>query len=277
MNFKQLSRLVFPKSQIPTRGETRAEAESLIRRITLNVCCGLVAVTSSGISASEFDGSASRTFFSPLTLDTGSKAWGITGKDWQRYQELMKGEAALYYAHLEPAHVLGLYADSESDRQRYAKILSDRESQRIDRLFAFNRAWARVRLSDRGEPFDDALIKEYTDLIKSTASGLSPDLLSSTASNSRAIRASAFPKRVLIGVRLNCAECDSAVSKLIQADRPVDIVITNASNAQIRQWASKLEIPFSKVISGQITLNRDDAGRFSSQQRFPVMYEDGQR
>ncbi len=76
--------------------------------------------------------------------ETHRQAWGLSETDWSRYQDLLSGPSGLWYSHLAPTVVLGINAESDAERQRFAQIVWEQEQQRLDNLFAFNRAYQQV-------------------------------------------------------------------------------------------------------------------------------------
>ncbi|MGH8538247.1 MAG: hypothetical protein ACREXM_17795, partial [Gammaproteobacteria bacterium] len=72
-----------------------------------------------------------------LTQVEQSKRWGLTGEDWQRYERLMTGPRGIWSPHLDPVTALGVHAESDAERRRYAEILVRLERERTEREFAF--------------------------------------------------------------------------------------------------------------------------------------------
>ena len=86
----------------------------------------------------------------PVDIAAAAAAdWGIRETDWQRYRELLRGPAGLHYRHLSPAFVLGLHAETDAERDRWAQVVYEEERRRLDRLFDFNRAYNRIARAER--------------------------------------------------------------------------------------------------------------------------------
>lgn len=204
------------------------------------------------------------------------KEWGLTDSDFQRYKKLMQGEAGLYFGHLEPINVLGIYAKNNADRERYAKLLVQRDNARVDRLFSFNRAYVKQRLlSSNGKPFDDNLIKEYKTLIGVLKDNKMPTVIPGNQGYKKLLNSGVMKQRYTIVIKRDCQECDKAVRELIKNKIPTDITIVNSNSEQISRWAVNIGINRAMIQDGSISLNRDDAKVFAKEKKFPVIYESG--
>ena len=68
--------------------------------------------------------------------------WGLTDVEWQRYRHLMRGlRGSLSVSTISPVEGLGIHADSESDRTRYAEMFVRLMQQDTERVLAFERAY----------------------------------------------------------------------------------------------------------------------------------------
>ena len=173
----------------------------------------------------------------PLT-ETGRRSWGLSETDWETYVDLMSGPAGLWYPHLAPAFVLGLFSTSDADRDRYARIVYDQERQRLDDLFAFNRAYARIAREDRARPGFSFFVEP------GPVTG--PSVLES------------IPARILAFVGPDCPRCDHAVRNLASSGQAFDIYYIGAkNNREISLWARDAGLPVSRVRDRSITLNHD--------------------
>ena len=166
--------------------------------------------------------------------------WGIRETDWQRYQELMRGPAGLHYRHLSPAFVLGLHAETDADRDRWARIVWEEERRRLERLFDFNRAYNRIaraiRQADVFSFFDSQYLEQ--------PAGFSPLHFGTN--------------RPLIFVADDCAECDKQVRELASRRKAFDIYYVGAtSDQEISRWARRIALPAAEVVNKRITLNHD--------------------
>ena len=240
-----------------------------ILKNTLALCfCGLLSVGASAQQNTSLSANSSgATFTTPVWASSNASDWGVSDSQWARYKELMKGEAGLYYAHLEPAFVLGIYAKDEAERSKMARIVYKAEHARTKKLFDFNRAYTKVAMFSGDSSFDSELQKEYDLLFKSKLAGMSlipPKRLKSKA-NSR---------QVLV-VKPDCGACDEAMRKLVSNNHRIDVYFVGAADAQIREWANKLKLPVESVKSGNITLNHDAKDWFGDITSFPIQYDSG--
>lgn len=201
--------------------------------------------------------------------------WNLTEADYQKYKKLMQGEAGIYFAHLEPINVLGIYAKSDAERQRYAKLLVQRDNKRVDRLLSFNRAYVKQRLlSSNGQPFDESLINEYKSLLGVLKKKI-PTVIPGNQNYKKLLNSGVMKKRYTIVIKRDCPECDKAVRELINNKIPTDITIVDSDSVQISKWAVSMGINRSMIQNGTISLNRDDAKVFANEKQFPVIYESG--
>ncbi len=172
-----------------------------------------------------------------------AERWGVAQEDWGRYVELMQGEAGMYYSHMEPAAVLGIYARDDAERQRFAELWTQREHDRVTKLLDFNRAFhtANQKLYADAEVFDRDLLESMVRKISKAQQGIVPG------------------ERVALFISLDCAECDRLTDKLVQRQTPMDIYVLGAkTDTAIQQWAMQRSIPLEQVKSKQITLNHDN-------------------
>ncbi|MBZ7652965.1 TIGR03759 family integrating conjugative element protein [Klebsiella grimontii] len=158
---------------------------------------------------------------------TQAQQWGLTDSEWQHYQQLRQGERGIWSPGLDPLTTLGVEADSDAKRQRYAELLARKEHQRVEKELAFQRA--------------------YNQAWKLLYPTLTP------------IR-SVIQPRLALFVSEKCPTCETLAQKLINDDRPLDIWLVSNSNddARLKRWAQRQHIDMHKVERGQITLNHDN-------------------
>ena len=84
----------------------------------------------------------------PLTTRQQATASGITPEEWQRYLMLKQQVRGVWSPGLDPLTTLGVEADTDHERQRFAELLVRQEYQRLEKELAFQRAYdaARQRL-----------------------------------------------------------------------------------------------------------------------------------
>jgi integrating conjugative element protein (TIGR03759 family) len=173
-----------------------------------------------------------------------ARDWGLRADEWARYQQLMQGPLGIYSPNLDPLSALGMEARSDEERRRYAELQVQAESQRIEKLLAYQRAydeaWQRLQPGVQRVHLPDAV----------------------TASRSAANTGS---ERTAVFVRDNCAPCEQTVQRLQTAGSAFDIYVVGSrgDDARIRDWARRSKVDAAKVLARTITLNHD-AGRWLS-------------
>ena len=167
-----------------------------------------------------------------------AKAWRLTESDWHRYKEIQAGPRGIWSPGLDPLTSLGISAESDAERRRYAELLVQLEKKRVEQELAFQReydaAWARL----------------YPDLLPVMSSG------NQSSEVTGAVQGSA---RLLVFVSPSCASCNKSVADLVKKGIPFDLFVVDSRNDDlvIREWAKTAGIPPEQVRSRQITLNHD--------------------
>ena len=64
----------------------------------------------------------------------------LSDAEWIKYRQWMQGPDGRWYPHLSPAAVLGLHAETESERQHFANLVAQEEHDKIAREMIFNHA-----------------------------------------------------------------------------------------------------------------------------------------
>ena len=193
--------------------------------------------------------------------ETSRKYWRLSETDWNTYTTLMQGPSGIWYPHLPPAHVLGINAATDAERDRYARIVFDLERRRLDDLFAFNRAYSRIAQAHRSSP-GFGYFGEFADVSTLAGPGLS----------------NIKPSRVLVFVGHDCPVCDRTVRELSDAGRPFDVYYVDAgSDSVISRWARRIGLPAHRVLDRTITLNHEAGflGRSGkSTTDLPILFRD---
>ncbi|EEM9345142.1 TIGR03759 family integrating conjugative element protein [Salmonella enterica] len=187
-------------------------------------------------------------------IQASGTAWGLSDKEWQQYQQVLKGPRATQSPGIDPLMALGLEAKSASERRHFAEMWVKEEYARVEKELAFQRevdaAWKR----------------------------LYPNMLSVHMGNASGI-AHDTQGRLALFVKRNCAQCDARLSAVLADNRPVDIYLVDSAGSDdtIRQWALAHHIPVDKVRSRQITLNHDNGNWLKyGQGRMPVVLLQGE-
>ena len=221
------------------------------------LCAGSLAAT--GVHASVSTG---RSATAPQQQDTTTEErtrtpgteWGLSDREWQQYEQVLKGPRAIQSPGIDPLMALGLEADSDSERRRFAEKWVREEYARVEKELAFQRevdaAWTR----------------------------LYPNVLPVSTGRATGAVARDTQARIALFVRRDCTPCDARLSAILAESRPVDIYLVDSggSDDAIRQWALTRDIPVDRVRSRQITLNHDNGTWLRyGQGRMPVVLQQG--
>jgi len=174
------------------------------------------------------------------TEEALAEQWRLSLDEWATYQTLMEGPRGIWSPSLDPITVLGIHAETEAERQRYAELLVMIEFERVEQELTFQRAYdeAARRLFPSLMPVETAPL--------TTASPLS-------GANRIAFVGSIDDQR--------CPACRAELVRRLRAHRapsaPVlDLFLEDAGDDQaLRAWAVAQGIDPKAVIAGRITLN----------------------
>lgn len=177
------------------------------------------------------------------TLREQAQEWGLTERDWERYETLMEGARGIWSPDLDPITALGVEARTDAERRRYAELLVEVERERVEREFAFERAyqeaWHRLYPDElRVDPF------EVRAPLGSGEGGL--------------FQTSSQGQRLSVHVAAqDCERCDEMITELLQDGAAMDIFVIDSEGDDqvIRQWARERSIPVNRVQAREITLN----------------------
>ncbi|EOF5433981.1 TIGR03759 family integrating conjugative element protein [Salmonella enterica] len=182
------------------------------------------------------------------SLSATAQQWGLTQEEWTRYEALKRGERGIWSPSLDPLTTLGVEATTDAERRRYADLLVEKESQRVEKELAFQRE------------YDAAWKRHFPDLMPVAAT---------TAMTNTTTRLAVF-------VRENCPACDVRLKSLLAAGNPLDIWLVGSDNddARLKRWAATQHIDTGRVQRRDITLNHD-AGRWLhyGQGKMPAVLE----
>lgn len=182
----------------------------------------------------------------PLLSQSAARQWGLTAEEWSRYEALKHSERGIWSPSLDPLTMLGVEATTDAERQRYADLLVEKESQRVEKELAFQRA------------FDAAWKRRFPGLMPVAAT--TPDRTS----------------RLAVFVREDCSACDTRLKTLLSAGNPLDIWLVGSDNddRRLRRWAVAQHIDNTRVQRREVTLNHD-AGHWLhyGQGKMPVVLE----
>jgi len=169
------------------------------------------------------------------------QVWGLTLEDWKAYKRLMQGHRGILSPDIDPITALGVEAETEEERRRFAEIHVRFELQRTQKEVAFqqtvNQTWG--RLFPKAQLINMAKIE-----------------------NDQIPEVNRQSGRLLFFTRMTaCPDCDRALNTLLEQvkqGRQLDIFLQSAKNDDaIRDWAKSHAIPAQQVRAHNITLNHD--------------------
>lgn len=193
--------------------------------------------------------------------------WGLTEKEWQRYEKLMQGvRGSISPSNISPIEVLGTHARNDKERMRYAKMWAKVMYEDTDRILAFQMAYNTAFDQMYGHiPFiDDSKLNLPQNQTNNIQLG----------------------DRILLFVKLEaCKKCNSVARELLliteNKDIQIDIFFLDATKGsddiKIREWAKNNVYDKSKLKAGKITLNHDNNKLFritkNPVMEVPVMFK----
>ncbi|HEI8868319.1 TPA: TIGR03759 family integrating conjugative element protein [Serratia odorifera] len=161
------------------------------------------------------------------------KQWGLSGQEYQRYEQLMEGPRGTQSPGLDPLTALGIEAKSDAERKKYAEQWVKQEFVRTEKELKFQRevdaAWQRL------------------------------GVLPVNMGNAAGIAHDSGGRLALFVKGKDCGQCDARLAAVLADNRPVDIYLVDSKGDDdvLRSWAKAHHIPADKVRARQITLNHD--------------------
>ncbi|WP_447784962.1 TIGR03759 family integrating conjugative element protein [Pseudomonas germanica] len=168
-------------------------------------------------------------------------SWGLTEQEWTRFEQIQAGPRGFWSPNLDPLTALGVEAQTDQERQRYAELQVALEAKRAERELAYQNA--------------------YTAAWAKLFPGLLP--IQGMASPSPA--SSAVVPRQALFVEDHCPACTAEAQRLQSSDTAFDIYLVGSQgeDERVRRWARQADIDPAKVQRRQITLNHDRGRWFS--------------
>jgi len=179
----------------------------------------------------------------PLERPRSAQAttWGLSDQEWSRFEQIQAGPRGFWSPNLDPLTALGVEAETDQERQRYAELQVRLEAKRAERELAYQNA--------------------YTEAWAKLFPGLLP--VQGMASASPA--SSPVVPRPSLFVKEKCQPCIAEAQRLQNSDAAFDIYLVGSQgeDERIRTWARQAGIDPSRVQRRQITLNHDRGHWFS--------------
>jgi len=168
-------------------------------------------------------------------------SWGLTEQEWTRFEQIQAGPRGFWSPNLDPLTALGVEAQTDQERQRYAELQVALEAKRAARELAYQNA--------------------YTAAWAKLFPGLLP--IQGMASSSPA-SSSVAPRQALF-VEDHCPACTAEAQRLQSSDTAFDIYLVDSQgeDERVRRWARQADIDPVMVQRRKITLNHDRGRWFS--------------
>ena len=164
-----------------------------------------------------------------------AESWGLTEQEWSRFEQIQAGPRGIWSPNLDPFTALGVEAQTDQERQRYAELQVSLEAKRAERELAYQQA--------------------YTAAWAKLFPGLLP--IQGMASPSPAV--SSVAPRPALFVEDQCPLCIDEAQRLQSSDAAFDIYLVGSQgeDERVRSWARQAGIDATRVQRRQITLNHD--------------------
>ena len=156
-------------------------------------------------------------------------SWGLTETEWTRHRELRTLRRGLVSPDITPLEFLGIYATSDAERKRYARLYARQQLDLLERIAMFEADY----------------IEAVRELTRSASNGTGR-------------------YRLVAAVGCTTSRCAEQLHRALQLADPhgLDIFLTGTagSDGTVRNWAARNDIPPDAVRSRRITLNHAPPG-----------------
>ncbi|GAB5337069.1 TIGR03759 family integrating conjugative element protein [Pseudomonas fluorescens] len=168
-------------------------------------------------------------------------SWGLTEQEWTRFEQIQAGPRGFWSPNLDPLTALGVEAQTDQERQRYAELQVALEAKRAERELAYQNAYTA------------AWARQF------------PGLLPIQGMASPPPTSSAVEPRQALFVEDHCPACNAETQRLQSSNTAFDIYLVGSQgeDERVRSWARQAGIDPAKVQRRQITLNHDRGRWFS--------------
>ncbi|WP_242200241.1 MULTISPECIES: TIGR03759 family integrating conjugative element protein [unclassified Pseudomonas] len=168
-------------------------------------------------------------------------SWGLTEQEWTRFEQIQAGPRGFWSPNLDPLTALGVEAQTDQERQRYAELQVALEAKRAERELAYQNAYTAAWAK------------------------LFPGLLPIQGMASPALTSSAVAPRQALFVEDHCPACTDEAQRLQSSDTAFDIYLVGSQgeDERVRRWARQADIDPVMVQRRKITLNHDRGRWFS--------------
>lgn len=173
------------------------------------------------------------------TIKEKASFWGLTVQEWHKFEAINeKGGRGYWSPNLDPLTTLGVEAETNEERERYAMLLAKKEFERTTKELEFQRT--------------------YNQIFKQ----LYPEMLPVELDNNAnfVVPLNLDGERMVLFVDVNdSVRGANLLQKALNTGKDMDIYLqgTSDDNETIQKWASVNHIPIERVQTGAITLNHD--------------------
>jgi len=167
--------------------------------------------------------------------------WGLTEQEWSRFEHIQAGPRGFWSPNLDPLTALGIEAETDQARQRYAELQVTLEAKRAERELAYQNAYTTAWAK------------------------LFPGLLPIQGMSSSSPTSSPVAPRPALFVEDQCPACTAEAQRLQSVDLAFDLYLVGSQgeDERVRTWARQAGIDPARVQRHQITLNHDRGHWFS--------------
>lgn len=165
--------------------------------------------------------------------------WGLTVQEWNKFEAINeKGGRGYWSPNLDPLTTLGVEAQTQEERERYAMLLAKKEFERTTKELEFQRV------------YDTMFKRLYPDVLPVELDD-NPNFVAPLNRDG---------ERMVLFVDINdSVRGANLLQKALKTGKEMDVYLlgTNEDDALIQQWAAIHTIPVERVQEGNITLNHD--------------------
>jgi len=167
--------------------------------------------------------------------------WGLTEQEWSLFEHIQAGPRGFWSPNLDPLTALGIEAETDQARQRYAELQVTLEAKRAERELAYQNAYTTAWAK------------------------LFPGLLPIQGMSSSSPSSSPVATRPALFVEDQCPACTADAQRLQSSNVAFDIYLVGSQgeDERVRTWARQAGIDPARVQRRQITLNHDRGHWFS--------------
>ncbi len=185
--------------------------------------------------------------------------WQLSEAEWQRYLELMRGiRGSVSPKNLSPLEVLGIHAETDAERNRYAKMWAKMYHEDIMRTLKFQLAYSAAEKELFGGPTVSPALK---DLITK------PEKIQHLYVEDPLVD----DDRLLVFLKVSgCQQCTVVLEQVLAASASkkvqVDLYFTDTREGQddalIINWARTRHLDQNRVQQKTLTLNYDNGAYY---------------